>query len=333
MGLLDNQRAVVTGGGSGIGRATCRRMAAEGARVAVLDVDRESAEVVAEEIGGIAYGVDVGDPDALRAVVDTAAKELGGLSIVYNNAGTSAFNKLHELEPAEWDRVLRVNLTGVWAGIRAAVPHLLAGGGGSIVSTASISGTRPAAGESPYAASKAAVAALTASAALEYAPSIRVNAVSPGMIRTAMTAPMFEFMPNQVERFEKGTPVARIGEPEDIADVVVFLCSDLARFVTGQNIVVDGGLTLHGSGVDGLFDIVFPSRSVEVLACDHGRAARPSAGERGPRFRRWGRRGRDRPSSSSSPAPRRRSVARRTHGGSGSGRAWQEWRGRLHRGR
>ena len=109
------------------------------------------------------------------------------------------------------------------------------------MSTASISGTRPAAGESPYAASKAAVAALTASAALEYGPSIRVNAVSPGMIRTAMTAQMFEFMPNQVERFEKGTPVARIGEPEDIADVVVFLCSDLARFVTGQNIVVDGG--------------------------------------------------------------------------------------------
>ncbi len=115
MGLLENQRAVVTGGGSGIGRATCRRMAAEGARVAVLDLDRESAELVAEEIGGIGYGVDVGDPDALRAVVDAAAEELGGLSIVYNNAGTSAFNKLHELEPAEWDRVLRVNLTGVWA--------------------------------------------------------------------------------------------------------------------------------------------------------------------------------------------------------------------------
>ncbi len=258
MGLLDGRKAAVTGGGSGIGRATCRRMAAEGARVAVLDVDAESAESVAREIDGIAFGVDVGDPDALRGAVDAAAGELGGLSIIYNNAGTSTFNKLHEMDPAEWERVLRVNLTGVWAGIRAAVPHLLAAGGGSIVSTASISGTRPAAGEGPYAASKAAVAALTASAALEYAPSIRVNAVSPGMIRTAMTAPMFEFMPNQVERFEKGTPVGRIGEPEDIADVVVFLCSDMARFVTGQNIVVDGGLTLHGSGVDGIFDVVFP---------------------------------------------------------------------------
>jgi NAD(P)-dependent dehydrogenase (short-subunit alcohol dehydrogenase family) len=166
---------------------------------------------------------------------------------------------MHELPLDEWERVLRVNLTGVWAGIRAAVPHLLRGGGGSIVSTASISGTRPAAGEGPYSASKAAVVALTASAALEYAPSIRVNAVSPGMIRTTMTAPWFEFWPDQVERFEKGTPVGRVGEPEDVADVVVFLCSDMARFVTGQNVVVDGGLTLHGSGVDTIFERVFPA--------------------------------------------------------------------------
>jgi NAD(P)-dependent dehydrogenase (short-subunit alcohol dehydrogenase family) len=258
-GLLEGKKAVVTGGGSGIGRATCRRMAEEGARVAVFDVNGEAAEVVAQEIGGIARAVDVGDVEAVRAAVDDAAGQLGGLSIIYNNAGTSAFNRLHELDPAEWDRVLRVNLTGVWAGIRAAAPHMLAGGGGSIVSTASISGTRPAAGEGPYSASKAAVAALTASAALEYGPSIRVNSVSPGMIRTAMTAPWFQYMPDQEERFVKGTPVGRVGEPEDVADVVVFLCSDLARFVTGQNIVVDGGLTLHGSGVDTIFERVFPA--------------------------------------------------------------------------
>ncbi len=260
MGLLEGRTAVVTGGASGIGRATCRRMAHEGARVAVLDLDGDAAQVVANEIGGVAFGVDVGDPAALKAAVDASAAALGGLSTIYNNAGTAAFDQLHELDPAEWDRVLRVNLTGVWAGIRAAVPHLLAAGGGSIVSTASISGTRPAAGEGPYAASKAAVAALTASAALEYGPAIRVNAVSPGMIRTAMTAPWFEFMPDQWERFERDTPLGRVGEPEDVADVVVFLCSDLARFVTGQNIVVDGGLTLHGSGVDGVFDRVFGRR-------------------------------------------------------------------------
>lgn len=233
-------------------------MAEEGARVAVLDLDGDSADAVAKEIDGVAFAVDVGDADAVRAAVDAAAAQLGGLSIIYNNAGTSAFSRLHELEPSEWERVLRVNLTGVWAGIRAAAPHMLAGGDGSIVSTASISGTRPAAGEGPYAASKAAVAALTASAALEYGPTIRVNSVSPGMIRTAMTAPWFQYMPDQEERFVKGTPVGRVGEPEDVADVVVFLCSDLARFVTGQNIVVDGGLTLHGSGVDTIFERVFP---------------------------------------------------------------------------
>ena len=258
-GLLEGKTAIVTGGGSGIGRATCRRMTDEGARVAVFDVNGEAAEVVAQEIGGIGRAVDVGDVEAVRAAVDDAAGHLGGLSIIYNNAGTSAFNRLHELDPAEWERVLRVNLTGVWAGIRAAAPHMLAGGGGSIVSTASISGTRPAAGEGPYSASKAAVAALTASAALEYGPSIRVNSVSPGMIRTAMTAPWFQYMPDQEERFVKGTPVGRVGDPEDVADVVVFLCSNLARFVTGQNIVVDGGLTLHGSGVDTIFDRVFPA--------------------------------------------------------------------------
>ncbi len=260
MGLLEGKRAVVTGGGSGIGRATCRRMAEEGARVAVFDVDGDSAATTAKEIGGSSYAVDVGDPEAMQVAVDAAAAELDGLSIIFNNAGTAAFNKLHELDPAEWDRVLRVNLTGVWAGIRAAAPHMLAGGAGSIVSTASISGTRPAAGEGPYSATKAGVAALTASAALEYGPTIRVNAVSPGMIRTTMTAPWFEFMPDQEDRFQRETPAGRVGEPEDIADVVVFLCSDLARFITGQNLVVDGGLTLHGSGVDGIFDRIFKSR-------------------------------------------------------------------------
>ena len=257
MGLLEGRKAIVTGGGSGIGRATCRRMTEEGAQVAVLDLDGDAASTVAKDIGGVAFAVDVGDPDALRDVVDAAVASLGGLSILYNTAGIGEFNRLHEYQPSEWDRVLRVNLTGVFAGFRAAIPHLLAGDGGSIVSTASISGTRPAAGEGPYSASKAAVAALTASAALEYAPTIRVNAVSPGMIRTKLTEPMFEVFSGQLERFERTTPVGRVGEPEDIADVVVFLCSDLARFITGQNIVVDGGLTLHGSGVDGIFELVF----------------------------------------------------------------------------
>ncbi len=257
MGLLEGQRAVITGGGSGIGRATARRMADEGASVAVIDINGDAAHEIAAEIGGSAHVADVTDADGLRGAVDAAAVAMGGITIMFNNAGVGNQSPLHEWAPEEWDRMLAVNLSGVYLGFRAAVPHIRASGGGSIVSTASISGTRPAAGEAPYAAAKAGVAAITASAALEYGPGIRVNAVSPGMILTALTEPLLQFLPHERARFERTTPLGRIGEPDDIAGVVVFLCSDLARFITGQNIVVDGGMTLHGSGVDGIFEQVF----------------------------------------------------------------------------
>ena len=257
MGLLAGHKAVVTGGGSGIGRATARRMAEEGAVVAVVDIDGDGAGECAKEIGGTSYVADVADPDGLRDAFDAAATAMGGITVLYNNAGIGGLSPLAEWEPEEWHRLVTVNLTGVYLGFRAAIPHIRASGGGSIVSTASISGTRPAAGEAPYSAAKAGVAAITASAALEYAPSIRVNAVSPGMIETALTAPLLEFVPDARERYERTTPAGRVGRPEDIADVVVFLCSDLARFITGQNLVVDGGMTLHGSGVDGIFEQLF----------------------------------------------------------------------------
>lgn len=254
MGLLEGQRAVITGGGSGIGRATARRMAQEGAAVAVVDLNGDAADAVAKEIDGHAYQADVGVPEELQAAIDAAARRLGGLTTMFNNAGTGNMSALHRWPPEEWDRLLRVNLTGVYLGFRAAVPHLQESGGGCIVSTSSISGTRPAAGEAPYAAAKAGVAAITASAALEYGPSIRVNAVAPGMIVTSLTEPLLAMFPHEANRYERCTPLGRMGAPEDVADVVVFLCSDLARFVTGQNIVVDGGMTLHGSGIDGIFE-------------------------------------------------------------------------------
>jgi NAD(P)-dependent dehydrogenase (short-subunit alcohol dehydrogenase family) len=256
MGLLDGHKAFVTGGASGIGRATCRRMAEEGARVAVVDIDGERATTVAGEIDGIAFTADVTDYAQLSTAADDAAAAFGGLSLVFNNAGTSNLSRIHEWSLDEWNRLVAINLTGVFHGFRACVPHLLANGDGRIVSTASISGTRPAAGEAPYSAAKAAVVALTANAALEYGPTIRANAISPGMIRTALTAPLFEYFPDLEKRYADDAPVGRVGEPEDVADVVVFLCSDLSRFVTGQNIVIDGGLTLHGSGVDGIMNRV-----------------------------------------------------------------------------
>jgi NAD(P)-dependent dehydrogenase (short-subunit alcohol dehydrogenase family) len=257
MALLSGQRAVVTGGGSGIGAETCRRMAAEGAQVAVLDLDGDRAEAVAKEIDALSFAVDVTDYDAVSAAMRDAAERMHGLSILYNNAGGSTLSPIHDYEVAEWRRIVDLNLTGVFYGFKAGAPLILRTGGGSIVSTASISGTRPAAGEAPYAAAKAAIVALTASAALEYAPSIRVNAVSPGMIRTPLTELLLDQRGIGLEDRQRAkTPLDRIGTPGDIADVVVFLCSDLARFVTGQNIVVDGGMTLHGSGVDGVLDIV-----------------------------------------------------------------------------
>ena len=261
MGLLDGHRAVITGGASGIGRATCLRMAEEGAHVAVLDLDEEGARATAGAVDGVAFTVDVADADSVHGAINAAADTLGGLSLLFNNAGTGCIGYTHGYKPAEWRRVLDVNLTGVYHGFRAAVPIMLAGPGGCIVSTASISGTRPAAGEAPYAAAKAAVAAPTATAALEYAPHIRVNAVSPGMIRTTMTSPLLDDFEGVEARMLAKTPMSRIGTPADVADVVVFLCSDLARFVTGQNLVVDGGMTLHGSGTDGvLSELIGPIR-------------------------------------------------------------------------
>jgi NAD(P)-dependent dehydrogenase (short-subunit alcohol dehydrogenase family) len=257
MGLLDGQRAFVTGGASGIGAATCRRMAEEGARVAVVDIDEAGAHEVAGSIGGVAYAVDVTDFDALARAAGDANERLGGLTLLFNNAGGGSLGGLHEYALDEWQRVITLNLTSVFHGFKAIAPLILEAGGGAIVSTASISGTRPAAGEAPYAAAKAAVAALTATAALEYAPTVRVNAVSPGMIATAMTTLLLESQGlGRADHMVAKTPLARVGLPEDIADVVVFLCSDLARFVTGQNIVIDGGMTLHGSGVDGVLDVV-----------------------------------------------------------------------------
>jgi NAD(P)-dependent dehydrogenase (short-subunit alcohol dehydrogenase family) len=253
VGLLDGHRALVTGGASGIGRATCRRFVAEGAAVAVVDIDADGAKAVATEIGGVDFAVDVADPAATAGCVDDAARALGGLSVVFANAGVGTIGLVDELPPEEWQRVLSINLGGVFHTVRAAIPHLLASGSGRIVCTSSISGVRPAEGESAYAAAKAGVAALTATLALEYAPTIRVNAVAPGMIATGLTAPLLDNFADIVDRMVRKTPAARIGTPEDVADVVVFLCSDLARFVTGQEIVVDGGMTLHGSGVDGLY--------------------------------------------------------------------------------
>ncbi len=249
MGLLESACAVVTGGASGIGLAVCRRFAAEGAAVAVLDIDGEGAQAAAKEIGGLAYPVDVSDAPRVEQVIRDAAAQLGGLSILSNNAGAGQLGPFHEYSPEDIDRLIRVNLLGVSYAMRTAIPLMLAGGGGAIVNNASGSGLRPTRGELPYSAAKAGVIALTQGAAQEYGPQIRVNCVSPGVIRTPMSEALFR-MPKLLEPVRRATPLGRTGTPEEVADAVLFLCSDLSRFVTGQNLLIDGGLGLPQAGID-----------------------------------------------------------------------------------
>jgi NAD(P)-dependent dehydrogenase (short-subunit alcohol dehydrogenase family) len=232
-----------------MGLATCRRMVEEGARVAVVDLDADAAQAAAKELDGLAYQADVGDATRMDEVMREAARALGGLSILFNNAGAGFVAPLHEHTPEDFERLIRVNLTGVFNGMRAAIPIMLESGGGTIVNNASESGVRPTSGEGPYSAAKAGVIALTQGAALEYGPTLRVNAISPGVIRTPMSELLFQ-TPGLVDPVLKAMPLARAGTPEEIADVVVFLASDLSRFMTGQNLVVDGGLGLPQAGIE-----------------------------------------------------------------------------------
>ena len=249
MGLLDGRRVVVTGAGSGIGRATCLRMAVEGAIVTALDIDEAAARAVADETGGIAAVADVTDAIGLETVMTDAAGLMGGLDALCNNAGTGGMAELHRYSDRRWNRIVDVNLGGTFNGLRIAVPLMLESGGGSIVNVASLSGMRPTRGEAAYSAAKAGVIALTSSAALEYGPGIRVNCVSPGVIDTPLTAPILADPANRTV-VEEGTPLGRPGTAVEVANVIVFLCSDLASYVSGANIPVDGGALLPSAQVD-----------------------------------------------------------------------------------
>lgn len=250
MGMLEGERAIVTGGASGIGRETARRMVEEGATVAIVDVDADATARTAAELGVHPFVADVSDPEACAAAITGAAGALGGLSVLFNNAGVGSAMPLHKYPDAEWSRLVGVNLTGTFHGIRAAVP-LMREHGGSIVNHASVSGVRPTRFEGPYSAAKAAVISLTMDAALEYGPGIRVNCVSPGLIDTNLTAIVLGD-PAMREAVEAATPLARIGSPTDVANVVVFLASPLAAYMTGQNVMVDGGSFLPNSQADAI---------------------------------------------------------------------------------
>lgn len=246
--LFDGRAALVTGAASGIGLATARRLAAEGAQVALFDSDAAGVAAAARDVNGVAYEGDVSDLERLEHVCEDVAGRFGGLHALINNAGAGQVASVDRMSADDFERILRVNLTGVWNAIRAAASHLRAAGG-AVVNNASLSGVRATRGESAYSAAKAGVISLTQSAALELAPRVRVNCVSPGVIRTALTEPLFR-MEGMLEPVLRATPLERAGRAEEVADVIAFLASDRATYITGQNLIVDGGLGLPQAGTD-----------------------------------------------------------------------------------
>src|SRR5215831_4652980 len=239
--------AVVTGGARGIGRAIADRLAADGTPVALVDCDLDGVDPGDH----LALTADVADPGATTAAIDAAADRLGGLAVLVTSAGFGTAKALDRYRDDEWARLVGVNLTGVWHAIRAALPHLRAAGDASIVNIAGTTASRPTRGEGPYAAAKAGVVALTKTAALEYAPAVRVNAVSPGYVATRLTRAVADD-PDLRARVERRIPLGRLGTVDDVAGVVAFLCSRAAAYLTGQDIVVDGGSGLPSHQSDEL---------------------------------------------------------------------------------
>lgn len=253
---LDEKTVVITGGASGIGRATAVRAAEAGAEhVVVADLDVEGCEETAglvrdEGAGAEARQLDVRDYDAFEALLRSVKDEQGSVDVLHNNAGIQGpIGPLEETTLEERDRVIDVNVNGVWNGCRAVVPLMREQGSGAIVNTSSVSGFVASPGVATYCLSKAAVLNFTRAVAHEVgADGIRVNAVCPGMTETNMISEFYSgFDDPEAARaeFEEEFSLKRLGQPEEIASCVVFLASDEASFVTGHGLTVDGGFTIH----------------------------------------------------------------------------------------
>jgi len=238
---------LVTGGGNGIGAACARGFAAAGARVAAIDRDGAAAERVAAELGGTATGhaLDVADGPAFAHLAQDIAARHGGIDVLVNAAGTITRQTIATMPAADWDRVIAVNLRGPFNGTQAVIPHMKKRGGGAIVNIASVAGRRISfGGGANYSASKAGLLGFTRHAAYELAPDrIRVNAVCPGPTATAFGGGQIPSAEKKAERAAK-IPLGRMVEPEDIADAVLFLASDLSRMCTGIALDVDGGVLI-----------------------------------------------------------------------------------------
>jgi meso-butanediol dehydrogenase/(S,S)-butanediol dehydrogenase/diacetyl reductase len=239
--------ALVTGAGSGIGEATARLLSAEGGSVAVVDIDGSRAERVAGEIrdrGGaaIALRANVAEPEDVARMVAATVEAFGRLDLLHNNATSGGYGPIGEMSLEDWQRVVAVNLTAPFFATRAALPHMLSQGGGAIVNMSSNAGLMAEHGLGAYGAAKAGVVHLTRQIALEYGGrGIRANCISPGAIATPPTLAFAGAVPGMRERMERANPMRRLGLPEEVARVVLFLACDDSSFVNGVTICVDGG--------------------------------------------------------------------------------------------
>jgi 2-hydroxycyclohexanecarboxyl-CoA dehydrogenase len=246
---LEGKTALVTGGASGIGAATARRLAAEGARVAIGDLNEQGARAVAGELDGFACGLDVTDTSSVRAGVTAAAEALGEIDVLVNNAGTDRFSYFVNTDEDLWDFVLGVNLRGVLAVTHAVLPGMQARRAGAIVNVASEAGRVGSQGSVVYSAAKAGVIGFTKAIAREAARyRVRCNSVAPGPIETPLLNAAPEVLGELGERLKQGmvnsTAMGRAGEPEEVAAAIAFLASDDASYITGQTLNVSGGLSM-----------------------------------------------------------------------------------------
>jgi NAD(P)-dependent dehydrogenase (short-subunit alcohol dehydrogenase family) len=244
---FEERVALVTGGAGGIGAATCRRLAAEGATVVVVDVGAEAAGALADELGGLAVTADVTSPEDNERMYALTVERYGRIDVAFHNAGISPPDDDSILETGldAWRRVQDVNLTSVYLGCKAVLPHMIEQGRGSIVNTASFVATLGAAtSQISYTASKGGVLAMTRELGVQFARSgIRVNALSPGPVATPMLMELFAKDPERAQRRLVHVPLGRFAEPAEIAAAVAFLASDDASFITASNFLVDGGIT------------------------------------------------------------------------------------------
>ncbi len=253
--LLDRKVVVVTGGAKGIGRACSEASAEEGASVVIADVDKETAEALAKYLqeqghNAIAVQTDVSQSADAEALANQAVEAFGGIDVLVNNAGIQTYGSVVDTDEAMWDRTLNTNLKGLYLVSKYCIPHIQARGGGAVVNMASVQGIASQKNVAAYSATKGAIIAMTRTMALDHASdSIRVNAVSPGSVDTPMLRWAAEkFIPDNpegaVQDWGQLHPLGRVALASEVAQAVVFLASDKASFITGANLVVDGGLTI-----------------------------------------------------------------------------------------